>query len=245
MPIIHDENWTDFQQQDSGFMPRESLFGELEGVPMFAEAIELIAQAEWPSRIALMNREKAFPRFRYEEKKPVHQYQNGHPTCWAYSLTQAQEMTDVVNHNKYVELAPESLCEVTGWRDRGYFCDRALQHAKLNGIAERSFVPQYSLDYRNYKSGWKENALKHRPVEVFDLGRYMWPEVVTALLSGFTIYSGYNRFGHAIDLDSLVYENNRVGVSSPNTWQPKDRWTLFGKVAVPDEAFALRTVVVS
>jgi hypothetical protein len=239
MTLIHDENASDFVQVNSGFMPRETEFGKLEGVPMFADNIELIPESEWIDRIKAMEEAKAFPRYLYEAKKPVHQYQDGHPLCWAYSLTQSVEMTD----ENYAQLAPESIVGVAGWRDTGFYCDRAIQWAMEHGIAERSFVPQYSLNPKAYKAGWEANAKRHRPVEWFDLGRSMWREVVTALLCGFAVYTGYNRFGHAITLDSLVVKDGKIGVSSPNTWREgTDRWTLFGSVAVPNEAFAVRKV---
>lgn len=243
MPIIHDENAADFVQSNSGFMPRETEYGKLEGVPMFADAFELIPESEWPARISAMEEAKAWPRDRYREAKPVHQNQNGLSFCWAYSLTQSVEMTRVVAGDPYVQLAPETLGELTGWSNAGYYCDRALAYAKEHGIAAREYAKQYSLDYRSFKEGWKENALLHRPVEAYDLGRDMWREVVTALLTGFAVYTGYNRFSHAITLDSLVNDGGKIGVSSPNTWNgDKDRWTLFGATAVPNEAFAIRTV---
>jgi hypothetical protein len=221
-------------------MPRQTEIGKLEGVPLFADAIPLIPESEWIPRIQAMNAARAFPRYIYEEKKPVHQYQDGHPLCWAYSLTQAVEMSD----ENYVQLAPESIVGVAGWRDTGFYCDRAIQWAMEHGIAERSFVPQYSLRTANYKTGWQQNALRHRPIEWFDLGaRDMKAECITALLSGFAIYTGYNRFGHAITLDEAVVRGTDIGLGSPNTWREKlDRWTLFGAVSIPDEAFAVRTL---
>jgi hypothetical protein len=227
-------------------VPRESEYGKLEGVPMFADSFELIPPDQWSKRISSMEEAKAWPRDRYRDQKPVHQNQNGLSFCWAYSLAQAVEMTRAVAGLEYRQLAPETLGAMTGWRNAGYYCDKALAYAQQHGIAGREFAKQYSLNYRGYQAGWQENALLHRPVEVYDLGRDMWAEVVTALISGFAVYTGYNRFSHAITLDSLVNNGGKIGVSSPNTWNgEQDRWTLFGQTAVPDEAFAIRTVTYS
>jgi hypothetical protein len=244
--IITDGNLEYYTFEDSGYMPRESEYGKLEGVPMFADAFDLIPESEWPTRIAAMAQDKAWPRDRYREQIPIHQNQNGLSFCWAYSLVQAVEMCRAVAGLKYHQLAPETLGSLVGWTNSGYYCDKALSFAQVHGIAGREFAKQYSLNSGSYVQGWQQNALLHRPAEVYDLGRDMWREVVTALLSGFAVYTGYNRFRHAITLDSVVNQGGKIGVSSPNTWNgEQDRWTLFGSVAIPDEAYAIRSVVFS
>jgi hypothetical protein len=241
--IIDEENFRDHIHPGyQGFMPRESAVGCLEGVPLFRDAFKLIPEQEWESRVSQMEAAKAFARYIYEQQNPVAKDQDGLSFCWAYSLSQTVEVARAVTHLNYVELAPESLGELTGWRNAGFYCDKALQYAIKNGIAGRYFVPNLSLNYRQYKQGWKEDALKHCPLEYYDLGgEDLWKEVVTALLSGFSIYVGYNWWSHAVMLDQLVYVNGELCVSLPNTWGANQRRVLKGRQKYPDEAFAIRS----
>lgn len=229
-----------------GFMPRASAVGYLEGVPLFCESFKLIPKERWKEEAEAFEAAKAYVRYRYELMEPVAKNQGRLSFCWAFSLAQTIEAARACTGLPYVELAPETLGELTRWSNAGYYCDKALAYAIKNGIASRQFAPNLSIDPRTYKPGWKEDALKHCPLEYYDLGgNDLWAECVTALLSGFSIYVGYNWWSHAVMIDWLTFVNGELCLSGPNSWGPGQRFVLKGSKKYPNEAFAIRSCTYS
>ncbi len=246
---IDDDNALEIltQSQADGFLPgwnsddqkfRSEPIGIYSGV--YVEAFPLIPEGEWVDRIKYVSSAGGFIGQRWQPDPQAH-FQNGYGWCWAYSLTQAVEGTRAGAGMSFMQLAPESLLELVNYRNQGYYCDRALAYAKEHGLAERSLVPQYSQspskwgDYRN-------NALAYKPDETWDGGgKDMWAETVTTLLCGNGCYVGYNWASHAVFLDGLVLDGNKIGVHTPNTHGPGKDWTLFGNKAIPSEMFVIRS----
>jgi hypothetical protein len=243
---IDDDNALDIASQTAQEHPpgcaedgtfRSEPIGTYSGI--YGDAFPLIPESEWVDRIQYMNGIKGFIGQRWQPD-PAASYQNGYSWCWAYSLTQAVEGARAGMDQPFVQLAPESLLELVGYHNKGYYCDKALAYAKEHGIAERRLVKQYSERPKDW-GDYRTNAKMYCPTETWDGQKsQMWAETVTALLSGFGCYVGYDWWSHAVFLDGLVLDGTKIGVHTPNTHGPGKDATLFGSKAVPSEMFVIR-----
>lgn len=233
---------------EAGALPRQTQIGELACALVFSEHIPIIPPEEWVPRIKDMQAAGGFIGQRFQPDPKAH-YQNGTPLCWAFSLGEAIEGVIVSMGQPYRLLAPESILGVCNYRKQGFYLDRALEWVAEHGMARREFVPQmYSSNPREWKQGWEQDALNNVALEWFDLGgKDVWAETVTALLSGFGCYVGYDWWSHAVFLDQLaVNDKGQIVVHSPNSHGPGNDVWLTGNKAVPSMgSFVLRSVTYS
>ncbi|MFA5056500.1 MAG: hypothetical protein WC485_00165 [Opitutaceae bacterium] len=245
--IIDDSNWQQVIESAEavggffpGALPRESEIGGLEGVPVFAERIELLPESRWPDVVRDTLARGGFigQRLGLQSRSD---YQNGFPTCWAKSAAQAVMGARFNAGLPFVQLQGESLIGVTGGRIQGYYLDKALTWMLKYGIASSEYVPQHEYNRNRWKPGYEQDALQYMPLEGFDGGaRDIWAETITALVDGHGCYAAYNWARHAVWLDGLVLDGNRIGVHTPNTHGPGNDWTLFGSKAIPSELYVIR-----
>jgi hypothetical protein len=247
--IIDDSNWQQLIEENAAAgivnaaMPRETPIGGLECAAVYAEHVELIPESKWIDRTKAMTAAGGFIGDRIQFDPKAH-FQNGLGFCWAYSLCEAVEAERVDSGLEFELLAPESLAELTGYRNRGYYLDRALEYAAKNGIARRQFVPQYKLSPQQWQAGWEQDRANFVPLEWWDIGgKDVWAETVTILLSGKGCYVGLDWWGHAVFYDRLVLDGNRLGIHTPNSHGPGQDVNLFGSKAIPSMgSFGVRSV---
>ena len=241
--------------------PRESKPGELELRPgvcaaMYSEVERLVPASEWPDRIKALTTGKRWPADRDLARKCEDTNQQRYGYCWSASLTQCVERKDADEDNGYNELAWESLGGVVGWRNEGYYPDKAIVYASQHGIATRVFVPALptltrtpsTMPHTAWKTGWEADALKHCPLEWYDTDpdrNVRFEQLVSWILCGGRAYCGFNWWGHAVMLDSLVLDGTTVCPSGPNSWGPGERYLLKGSKKYPDEAYLVRNVTYS
>lgn len=249
MLIIGDRNWQEYlhQQEDAGFrggaLPRQTNVGGLKCAKVYEEVIKPIPESEWEGRIKEAIERKAFPSAHLRAAKPDYKpTQNGLNYCWAWSLCGTMLVQRLTVGLSFIELAPESLGGDVNFRNAGNYLDSALAYAAKNGACERSFVPtMYSLRPSTYKTGWQDNALNHRPTEWFDLDGNSWVNTVSALLSGFPLYVGYDWWSHAVCLVGLVIIDGEICPEVFNS-HADGIIVLSGSRKVPDlGSFAQRT----
>lgn len=250
MHVLNDRNWQEYvhRSQDAGFLrgalPRQTNVGGLKCAKPFEEVIKPIPESEWEARIKDITARKAWPA----DHLRVHNYtvsQNGLGYCWAYSLASAVTTQRLTAGEPFVELAAESLGGLVNFRNQGGYLDLAIAYAAKNGICDRSFAPQYNLRPSTWKTGWQEEALNHRPAEWFDLDGDSWRYSVSALLSGFVLYIGYDWWGHAVEGVRLVIIDGEICLEIFNSHGDIDDHgflVIQGSRKVPDlGSFALRT----
>lgn len=246
---VDDSNYLDVVRESEangflmGALPRETSVGELECAAVFAEHVPIIPESEWKPRIAEMTANGQFIGQRWQSN-PQADYQNGLGFCWAYSLAQATMAVRAAMGQEFVQLSPESLAECVGYRNSGYNLDRALEYAAKYGIASRQTVPQHKITTRGWSPQYKDERQLYIPLEWYDLGgKDVWAETVTALMMGFGCYVGYNWWRHAILLDGLRVNGNKIEVHSPNSHGPGNDVWLSGSKAIPSMgSFVLRSV---
>ena len=230
---------------EAGYLPRESAVGELEGVPVFSENVDLVPESKWLDMAKEVYARGGFIGQRIK-LNPDADYQNGLSYCWAYSIAQCVMAIHQIMGLLQVQLAPESLSELTGGRNAGYYCDKAMQYVMRNGIAPREYVSQYELNQRKWKPGWQDARGNFRVLEGFDGGaRNIWAETISVLLYGWPCYVGYDWWRHAVMLDGIVLDGNKIGVHAVNTHGPGKDVALFGSKAVPGELYVPRSVTYS
>lgn len=230
----------------AGALPRQTQIGELACAPVFAEHIPLIPQSEWANRIQAMTASGGFIGQRWISDASA-DYQNGLSYCWAYSLAQAAMAVRHAMGQPRIQLAAESLAECVGYRNAGYYLDRALEYASTNGIASRAMVPKFKTNPSQWDQKYTDDRQNYMPLEWYDLGgKDIWAETVTALLSGWGCYVGYDWWSHAVFLDMLRIKDGRIEVHTPNSHGAgNDAW-ISGSRAIPSMgSFVLRSMTLA
>lgn len=250
MHIIDDTNYRQYADQTAernggelGLLPRDYSkipLGEMPYTSPFAETFAIIPEKEWESRIKAM--QGRFIKDLYTGT-PAEDYQNGLRYCWSFSLSQAIKGARDVAGLPHVDLLAESLGRDVSWKNKGNYCGSAIECAAQYGFCDRSFSPKrFNLSPRTWKTGWEAEALNHRALEWWELGHVsMRQEVVTALLLGFGVYAGINRFGHAVTFMELRIVDGKLAAWTPNTHGEGQDWLLKNDVWIPDEAYVIRT----
>ena len=248
MILINDDNWQEVVQesQNQGFsvgaLPRQTGIGEMSCATVFAEQVPIIPESEWKPRIAEMTASGLFIGQRWKSDTKL-DYQNGLGFCWAKSLAQACMAVRAAQNQPFVQLMGESLEECVGYRNKGYYLDRALEYANNRGIASIATVPHLKITQGEWNPQYAEERQSYMPLEWWDLGgKEVWAETITALLMGYGCYVGYDWWGHAVFLDMLrVNAKGQIEVHTPNTHgQGNDAW-LAGSKAIPSMgSFVLR-----
>lgn len=243
--IVTDENSLKIitAMQADGFPPGCAEDGRFRSEPIgtysavYADEFPLIPESEVIERIKYVTANQGFIGQRWQPDPRAH-FQSTFGWCWAYSLTQAVEGVRAGQGLPFVQLAPESLLELVNYRNQGYYCDRALEYAKQHGIAERALVPQYSQNPVKW-GDYRENAKQYVPLETWDCTqKEMRAQVRTALLCGDGVYGGWDKYRHAMWLDGMLLDGNKIRYHTPNTHGPGKDWALDSE---PDEAFILRS----
>ena len=249
---INDDNYLSVVEESeaagftAGALPRQTQIGDLECAPVFAEHVPLIPESEWIGRIQQMTATGSFIGQRWTSD-PKADYQNGFGFCWAYSLCQSAMAVRSFMSQPFIQLSPESLAECTGYRNSGYYLDRALEYASNKGIACRLTVPQHKITKPQWNPQFEDERLSYIPLEWWDLGgKDVWAETVTALLQGYGCYVGYDWWRHAVFLDMLRVNNGKIEVHTPNSHGPgNDAW-LAGSKAIPSMgSFVLRSMTLA
>lgn len=239
--VIDDVNFERFLRSERnplrdlqpGALPRTTRVGELPCAP--AGRVKLIPENEWVDRIHAMDAAKAWAQDAYDRVNPVHQYQNGLPYCWAFSLAQCVEIARAVTRQPYVQLGPESLGRAVGWRNVGNSLDSSIRCAAEYGIASRAFIQEHSRIASRYQEGWEADALNHRVEEWLDLGYHdVWAETVSVLLTGLPVYVGLRWWMHVVCYTKLVIVGGEICPYTPNTHAPTADVVLKGNRKIPD-----------
>ena len=241
---------------DNGLMEvrqRRDLFAsataiEAGAVPIHDKIDELPDPDDFSEIIEECHNEKLFPMYHQKEvgwREVQGWNQDGLGFCWAYGISAA--LMDLRAYAKLPMhlLAPESLGWLVNWRNQGYWLLDTIRGAAERGIAEREYVPNHSLNYRNYKDGWEQNALLHRPTEWWDTNRSlgaipMAQQCLAGLRMSFSGYVAYNWWGHALSLAGLNHNPNvlhNLEWILNNSHAEDDLIILTGSRAVPDECY--------
>jgi hypothetical protein len=239
-----------------GFLPRRSVYGSdramLMGLlPMGDEPDLLIPVADFKAVIQDCIERQVFAVYHQRRSGVLAGgwYQKTYNLCWAYGVTMATMDVRATEGQSPVRLSPFSLGWLTGWKNRGYYCDEAIAGARTRGIASAAFVPEYSLDHTSFQKGWEEDALRHRPTEWWDTrrkagAREMIRQCLSILATGKPLYVGYNWWGHALEACGMEWDESvpdGIVWLLRNSHDEEDVIRLSGEKGIPDEAYGVRS----
>jgi hypothetical protein len=247
--IINDTNYLQhhtFEDRSRGLIPRKPSdkmeYGE-------AADFDLIPRAEWPDRIADMEREKSRLTDICKSDDIPCLDQNGTNYCHANSPALAIMILRAVQGQPFVHLSPGSIGgPVTGFRNAGAWIGDDLDHIVKHGCASIDYVPANQVTRDGWKEGAEENALQHRVNEWWDLPRRSFDHMMTLLFLRIPVCTGHNWWRHAVTaLDPVMVGRNKFGARFRNSWGPRYGDNGFfimeeGK-GTPDEHYAPRSIV--
>lgn len=233
-----------------GLLPRKTNFGQLKGVPIFREKIQVIPQNE--------------QRELLKQVIGLRQYvgdifnQDGIGSCAAESSVQGVSICRLYSGQEFVQFNPWFTYGrpaahgypggTSGGRDQGSTIDDNIKDLMEIGACPTSVFPRYDSN-GNIINQWNktppveayEEAAKYKLLEVFDLSTV--DEMRTALLLGMPVIYGSD--GHAkcyvkiLDMETGLYAN-----SWNESWGDEGFGTeKFNNVLIQYGAFALRVAM--
>ncbi len=253
--LITDGNWQDVRQE-YGVLPRFIAYGSDEALqrgmkPLGDYPDMLIPEDEWKERIAEANEKKTMPMHHFEAAGAPAKQQGSTNYCWAYGMTSTVEAMRLAEGQPWRRLAPATLGWLVNFRNAGYYLSETIRGASERGIASSDFAGDGTTNERSFKSGWKEDALRHKPSEWFDTDRssekLMVRHCVSLLLTGLPLYIAYNWWSHALMMAAVEWDESQRNNLKWIAWNSHGdgRIELTGSRGVPDEAYGTRSTVFS
>lgn len=207
--------------RDYGKVP----YGSLEFAPSMS--VPLIPMSEWPDRIADLERQKATLKHVWADSGIGVWNQGQVSYCHAFSAVMAVAVQRAMMGLPYKSLSASSVGgPVTGWRNAGAYIHDDLKQMVSGGVATTDFVPMLTTRLADAKPGWREDALKNRVVEFYDVPPRNFQVHGSLLLQLIPVSVGLNYWGHAV-MDMVlrdVYpsksatDTERYGVEFLNSW---------------------------
>jgi hypothetical protein len=248
--VINDQNWhaTAIAPPGAakGCIPRDysvqphRTYGSVTGVDF-----PLIPRAEWPDRIADLERSKS--RLSDIRGDIPSRDQNGKGYCWAHSSTSALLLLRAVQGEPYADLSAYAIaCIIKQYQDEGGWGALSMDWVCQNGCPTAQFWPQQSMSRSNDNPAMRENAKLHRVTEGWwDAGAQPYDraltfdQMATCLLLRIPVVVDMNWWGHSICAVDLVSPTSiRIWNSWGDSWSERGMGVLEGQKAVPDGAVA-------
>ena len=207
------------KQSIVGALPRRTVYGQAPGIDPFGERFpdKLVQPADYKEVILDCHKKKIFPVYHQHVSwaPPGFQWdQDGLGFCWAWSLTGNLMDLRAREGKPTVLLSPVSLGWLVNWRNQGNYLESAIRGIKERGVCSMEYTPDpHSLNYRQYKEGWEEDALDHRLAEVWDLDNgsdaRMIQHAISVLATGSSLHICYLWWGHALNCCGLRWDETK------------------------------------
>lgn len=139
--------------------------------------------------------------------------------CWCYAVVHAVMIERVKQNQPPIRLSPTSAAApIKNYRNEGGWGTQALEWIAKYGVASEEFWPQNRID-RQYFESSREDSLKHRIEEWFDLRDRNFDEKASCLLQNIPVPSGYDWMGHEMcSCDLVVLKNGGFGCIDLNSY---------------------------
>lgn len=231
-----------------GLKPRDYTAVPLGSLP-FAQTFNLptIPRAEWPDRIADMERSKSRLSDICDQAAIPCLNQGSVGYCHAFSPCYAVMAFRAVMGLPYKLLSASSIGgPVTGFQDAGAYIFDDLEHIVTHGVATVETYPMLTTQNR-WDAKAQADAAKHKVVEWWELETGNVDQMMTSLLCRLPVCVGINSWGHAVTLLDPIHENGRFGFFFENSWGAgwgdNGRGKIFiGDAKTPNEAYVPRQI---
>jgi len=241
----------------NGALPRRTMYGHDDawslGLTPLEDKVDVVQWEDLKEFIAISHERQVQPIYhQYDKWAPKGSFrsnQDGLPYCWAWSAVSTMMDLRAMEGKETVMLSPVSMGWLVSWASRGYYLDDTIRGMRERGVAPISSVDD-DFNSRNrrpssYKTGWKNEALKYRLDEVWDVDTRSGDkksilQAATILGTGRPIYLAYNWWGHALMCTGMKWdegEKNNVVWLIRNSHNENDVIEMTGDRGVPDEMF--------
>lgn len=235
-------------------LPRQNRYGEASVAYPLGDAYpdELVDPKDYKEVIQHLHDEKMFPLYHQRATwlpKGERWNQNGLNWCWTWGCTACVMDVRAREGRDTVQLAPNSLGWLVGWRNRGYFLQDTINGAATRGIAPLSAVDDiHSRNPRRFDDDWQQQASMYRisASDVWDADNSsdeaMIQHLVTLFNMGVPIQGAWNWWRHTAEIAGLRWnerERYNLEVLVNNSHNEDDVIILTGRRAVPDEAYGI------
>jgi len=221
-----------------GVLPRRTRFGQLEGVPVFSDAVPTIAVSDWPDVLADKNKPECSSLIWnvYD--------QDGVGSCASEGINKGNETIRKACGREDVQFNPLFVYHtVSGGYDGGSSLDDNVSFVMEKGCCPESVYPRSKGFRATPPDSAYEAALNYRVTEIFDIdtssSTQFHLEFGSALLQGFPVYFGYS--GHAILGTELIDTDTVKYINSWGDWGDNGFGTIsFNRIMRSYGAFAIR-----
>ncbi len=198
-----------------GCLPRRSKYGSIAHVPKATEIIKPIPRGEWADLIK--DGKGTFLHDLTKGKLPSHD-QGGTNYCWAHGSVRSAEVLRVFEGQPPLILSAESVAvPLTGGRNRGGYPEEALHQMRNFGACDQTYWPKNDRNERNAKTGWEEDALKHRLIRWCDVEGFAMQ--MTFALLRVPVPIGLRWWGHLVcQLNPIHFGGDKFGIGCDNSW---------------------------
>lgn len=156
-------------------------------------------------------------------------FQNGYPSCWAQATAMAMKGAYAVSGQPVPQLSATCIAaKLQNYRIRGGNAFRSFPFAAEHGVPTVHTWPENQVSRELDTEEMRAEAAKFKAVEWYELRPNDAGQLVTALLTGFTVWTGYAHIGHAMCAaryhKGKIYNINSWNGDAPNAGQWDASW---------------------
>jgi len=155
------------------------------------------------------------PLSRIVRAKCMPVYQDGLPSCWAQATAMAAKGAYAGGGQPIPQLSATCIAaKLQNYRINGGNAYMSFPFAAEHGIPTINTWPENQVNKSLDTPEMREEAAKFKAVEWYELKPNNAAQLVSALLAGFTVWTGYARKGHA--MCAVRYQNGKIW--NLNSW---------------------------
>lgn len=209
--------------------------------------IELIPRAEWPDRIADMERSKSRLTDLADFSGLTVLNQERTNYCWCNGVVHCVEVLRLVQGESLVRLSPASIGgPLTGYRNVGGWGSKALEYVVEHGVVPQSDWPANAIDQRYDTEATRKLRANYQVDDWYDVPPRNFDAMMTCLLLRMPCAVAYNWWGHLVCAMDPYHKNGQFGVVIDNSWGTSwgtnGRSVLMEGKGTPDECIAAKVV---
>ena len=199
---------------------------QMPGVVASGAPVQAIPYERWPELIRQQNEDESSLYHVWQRSRIGVLNQGQSSYCWAFSSVAGMMLQREVEGRPFRRLSPSSVAApIVGYTDRGYYIESALEGMRTQGVASDEFVPMLTTNSRDFKGGWRDDAVTNKISMARSIPRDHQTQG-SMLLLGYPLVAALNWWGHAILFLAVLdrypsrpaTDITRYGVLFLNSW---------------------------